>query len=57
VHFTPASGFATPVHFAGTSVNLAVNGGGTALLSSVVLSIEPAPISFGISIRAAMFRP
>ena len=57
VHFTPASGFGTPVHLAGDSVTLAVNGGGTALLASNVSSIEPAPLFFGESIRAAMFRP
>lgn len=57
VHFIPASGFGTPVHFAGNSVALAVNGGGTALLASNVSSIEPAPLFFGESVRAAIFRP
>jgi len=57
VHFTPASGFGTPVHFAGNSVSLAVNGGGTALLASAVSSIEPAPLFFGESIRGAIFQP
>lgn len=57
VHYTPASGFGTPVHFAGNRVVLAVNGGGTALLASDVSSIEPSPIFLGISIRAAIFLP
>jgi hypothetical protein len=57
VHYAPASGFGTPVHFAGDSVAVAVNGGGTALLASSVPSLEPAPLFFGISIRAALFRP
>jgi hypothetical protein len=57
VHFAPASGFGTPVHFAGNGVALAVNGAGAALLASDVSSIEPAPILSGISIRAAIFLP
>jgi len=55
VDFTPANGFGSPVNFAGEGVTLAVNAGGTALLASEVTSAETA--FFGMSIRAAMFRP
>jgi hypothetical protein len=55
VHFTPLGGFDTPSTFPGDGVALAVNAGGTALLASEVTSFETT--FFGISIRAAMFRP
>jgi hypothetical protein len=54
-HFRPATGFGTPTHFPGGGLALAVNAGGTALLASEVTSAEGT--FFGISIRAAMFRP
>ncbi|HLF22296.1 MAG TPA: hypothetical protein VI565_00115 [Burkholderiales bacterium] len=55
VHYAPATGLDTPTHFAGDGLILAVNGGGTALLASHVTSFETT--FFGMSIRAAMFRP
>jgi hypothetical protein len=57
VHYTPTSGFGTQVDFAGNSVVLAVNSGGTGLVAADVPSIEPSPIFIGISIRAAIFLP
>jgi len=56
-HYGPASGLGTQMDFAGNSVGVAVNGGGTALLASDVPSVEPAPIFLGISIRASIFLP
>lgn len=55
VHFTPGTAFGVPTHFAGDGVVLVVNGGGTALLASELTSFETT--FFGISIRAATFRP
>jgi hypothetical protein len=57
VHYTPASGLGTQMDFAGNSVAIAVNGGGTGLLAADVPSVEPSPIFLGISIRAAIFLP
>jgi len=54
-HLTPGNPLGAQTHFPGNSVALAVNASGTALLASEVGSFEST--FFGISIRAAMFRP
>ena len=53
-HLT-AGTFGAQTHFPGDGLALAVNASGTALLASEVSSFENS--FFGISIRAAIFRP
>jgi hypothetical protein len=55
VHYSPGSGFDTPVHFSGSGVALAASAGGTALLATNVMSAQGASID--TSIWAAIFLP
>lgn len=54
-HYTAGTGIGAQTNLQGSGIALAVNASGTALLASEVSSFETT--FFGISIRAAMFRP